>query len=82
MYVIHKSNIIHGNLKSSNIMVDKTNVRISDIPFFKINKNNLQHFLNQSSAPEVFFGATPNKKSDIWSIGYILLEMYIGNTVI
>lgn len=38
VYVLHKNNIVHGNIKSSNLIIDKTKVRIIDIPFYKISK--------------------------------------------
>ncbi|KRX08275.1 Protein kinase-like domain [Pseudocohnilembus persalinus] len=77
---MHKYDIVHGNIKSSNILMENSIIKISDIPIYKITQNTLYLIRNSGSSPEIFLNELPSKSSDIWSAGYVLLELFIGGT--
>ena len=76
---LHKSRIIHRDLKSANIFLTKKGiVKIGDLNVSIIAKKNLavtQTGTPYYAAPEVWENESYNNKCDIWSIGCILYEM-------
>jgi len=84
---LHSKNLTHGNLKSSNILVDSGGkIKLSDYIRFKefedyIKKNsNFSNDLTSSwPAPELTKSELPmSDKVDIWELGILLLEMFLG----
>ena len=76
---LHKSRIIHRDLKSANIFLTKKGiVKIGDLNVSIIAKKNLavtQTGTPYYAAPEVWENETYNNKCDIWSVGCITYEM-------
>ena len=76
---LHKSKIIHRDLKSANIFLNKKGiVKIGDLNVSIIAKKNLavtQTGTPYYAAPEVWEKESYNNKCDIWSIGCITYEM-------
>ena len=76
---LHKSRIIHRDLKSANIfLTQKGIVKIGDLNVSIIAKKNLavtQTGTPYYAAPEVWENETYNNKCDIWSVGCIAYEM-------
>ena len=76
---LHKSKIIHRDLKSANIFLTKKGiVKIGDLNVSIIAKKNLavtQTGTPYYAAPEVWENESYNNKCDIWSIGCIIYEM-------
>ena len=76
---LHKSKIIHRDLKSANIFLTKKGiVKIGDLNVSIIAKKNLavtQTGTPYYAAPEVWENESYNNKCDIWSIGCIVYEM-------
>lgn len=78
---IHSANLVHGNLKSSNVFLNtaKQVLILSDFRIF----NHQQEpsvtpsiYKNYASAPEILMDASePRSSSDIWSIGYLIVEV-------
>lgn len=68
MKYIHFRNIIHGNLKPTNIFVDSDSIiKIGDFGMFKMNKISTQN-QNNFAAPEKFC----SDKADVYSFGCLL----------
>ena len=79
LYILHTNNIIHHDIKPSNIVIDEKG-RIEIIDFdsaiFK-NEQSYQYTLPYSS-PEILIGnRVIDEKTDIWSLGIITLELYL-----
>ena len=76
---LHKSSVIHRDLKSANIFLTKKGiVKIGDLNVSKIAKKDLavtQTGTPYYAAPEVWDNEKYNNKCDIWSVGCILYEM-------
>ena len=78
---IHKNNVIHRNLKPSNIFVtSKLKVKIGDFCIAKqLNNSNInakeQVGTTRYMAREVIMGENYNYKVDMWSLGCIIHEL-------
>jgi len=88
---LHSQGIVHGNLKSHNVLVtNKGSCKISDVGFSQcsdsLGNDDEKTFFLQTSVfwmpPEVVvsgqLGTRSNVKIDIWSVGCLLLEMQSG----
>ncbi|CAN0927880.1 Probably inactive leucine-rich repeat receptor-like protein kinase IMK2 [Linum grandiflorum] len=87
-----KQNIIHGNLTSSNVLLDeKTNAHIADfgIPRLMTDASAATNVISTAGtlgyrAPELsnskVKNAAPGTKSDVYSLGVIILELLTGKS--
>jgi eukaryotic-like serine/threonine-protein kinase len=78
---LHREEIVHGDVKSSNIMVKRTgNAKIIDIgsalALDDIPPN--RTCTPSYAAPEVLEGRENSPRSDLASLGYVLIEMLSG----
>lgn len=77
MKYLHKIGIVHGDLKPANILINEGNRPLIICNFGhlkqKIEAENLIY-----SAPEIFQNATHDEKSDVFSFGMIVNEIYSG----
>ena len=78
---LHRDGIVHGDIKSSNIMVKRTgNAKIIDIgsalALDDIPPN--RTCTPSYAAPEVLEGRENTPRSDLASLGYVLIEMLSG----
>jgi len=68
------------NLKISNILIDNgALLKITDLNIFVRTPNLLEKLKSTSSAPEVLLRNELTAKSDVWSIGIVLIEVSISN---
>jgi serine/threonine protein kinase len=78
---LHREGLVHGDLKPSNIMLKRTGSgKIIDIgSATRAGKPQARRMWSPVyAAPEVIRGADNTPKSDLCSLGYILIEMLIG----
>ena len=78
---LHREGIVHGDLKPSNIMLKRTgNAKIIDIgsAFDMENAPMRRSCTPAYSAPEVLEGNGTSQRSDLCSLGYVLVELLSG----
>ncbi|NBW97240.1 MAG: serine/threonine protein kinase, partial [Planctomycetia bacterium] len=78
---LHRDGVVHGDIKTSNIMVKRTgNAKIIDIGSalalddMPVNRTCTPSY----AAPEVLEGKENSPRSDLASLGYVLIEMLSG----
>jgi serine/threonine-protein kinase len=78
---LHREEIVHGDLKPSNIMLKRTgNAKIVDIgSAFELSKPPIYRTCTPAyAAPEVLEEIDCSPRSDLASLGYVLIEMLAG----
>ncbi|MFN1835397.1 protein kinase domain-containing protein [Balneola sp. MJW-20] len=83
----HDANIIHRDIKSSNIMVDPEGHTVI-MDFGLARRNDFTQLTNDGDtlgtveymSPEQALGKAADHRTDIWSLGVILYEMLTGKT--
>jgi serine/threonine-protein kinase len=78
---LHREGIVHGDLKPSNIMLKRTgNAKIVDLgsAFDFEQKPPMRTCTPTYAAPEVLEGNESTPRSDLASLGYVLIEMLSG----
>ena len=78
---LHRAKIVHGDIKPSNIMLKRTgNAKIIDIgsAFDLMDTPMRGPCTPPYAAPEVLEGAEQTERSDLCSLGYVLVEMLSG----
>jgi len=78
---LHREGIVHGDLKPSNIMLKRTgNAKIVDIgSAFELEAPQPKRTCTPTyAAPEVLEGGECSPRSDLASLGYVLIEMLSG----
>jgi eukaryotic-like serine/threonine-protein kinase len=78
---LHREGIVHGDLKPANIMLKRTgNAKIIDLgSAFAIDEAPTRRMCTPTYAPpEVLDGGQSSPRSDLASLGYVLVEMLSG----
>jgi serine/threonine-protein kinase len=78
---LHREGIVHGDVKPSNIMLKRIgNTKLVDIgsAFEIANRPPTRPYTLAYAAPEVLEGKDITPRSDIASLGYVLIEMLSG----
>ena len=81
MAALHREGIVHGDIKPSNIMIKRTgNAKIIDIgSAFEMDDPPPRRTCTPTyAAPELLDGAECTPRSDLASLGYVLIEMLAG----
>ncbi len=79
---LHRDGIVHGDLKPSNIMLKRTgNAKIVDLgSAFDLEQQPARRTCTPTyAAPEVLEGGESSPRSDLASLGYVLIEMLAGS---
>ncbi len=80
---LHRENIVHGDIKPSNIMIKRTgNAKIVDIgsAIDMLDPQCIELAPRRMPRPEVLEGAVYTPRSDLASLGYVLIEMLAGRS--
>ncbi len=80
---LHRENIVHGDIKPSNIMLKRTgNAKIVDIgSAIELDDPPPTRTITPTyAAPEVLEGLPCTQRSDLASLGYVLIEMLAGQS--
>jgi serine/threonine-protein kinase len=78
---LHRENVVHGDIKPSNVMLKRTgNAKIIDIgsAFEMDDPPPVRTCTPTYAAPEVLDGGDISPRSDLASLGYVLIEMLAG----
>lgn len=78
---LHRENIVHGDIKPSNIMIKRSgHAKLIDIgsAFEASNQPNLFTCTPVYAAPEVLESNSISPRSDLASLGYVLVELLSG----
>jgi serine/threonine-protein kinase len=78
---LHREKIVHGDIKPSNIMIKRTgHAKVIDIgSAFELDDLPNQRACTPAyAAPEVLEGSCSTPRSDLASLGYVLIEMLAG----
>ncbi len=81
---LHREGVVHGDIKPSNIMLKRTgNAKIVDIgSAFELKNPPVRRTCTPSyAAPEVLDGCESSPRSDLASLGYVLIELLGGQPV-
>jgi len=80
---LHQQNIIHRDIKSANILVSKNgSVKVTDFGVSRLEIKEPMSFVGTPywMSPEMIENkGVYNRKTDIWSLGITLVEMYFGS---
>ena len=80
LYYLHDKKILHRDLKTQNIFLRNTRVKLGDFGIAKV-LDSTQQFTNTCigtpyyMSPELFKYKPYSYKSDIWALGCVLYEM-------
>lgn len=72
---LHEHNIVHGDLRQENIVVYSAQAQIARAPLFP---HGASQSPNAYHAPEQFRGQPPTRRTDVYSLGILLYEMFLG----
>jgi serine/threonine protein kinase len=82
---MHKINIIHRDLKPENILIHEGSVKIGDLGVSKVMKTNLAQTKGVGTpyymSKEVLETDNYGTEVDIWSMGIIFLELFLGKRI-
>jgi serine/threonine protein kinase len=92
VYQLQRANLIHCDLKPENILlkIDKVNnkndiiIKITDFGSACFQNNTMFEYIQSRyyRAPEVLVGSRYGPEIDMWSIGCIAAELYIGQPIL
>ena len=77
LYVLHSNNIIHHDIKASNILINgDSNIFISGFETAIFKGEESISFNLPYSSPELLINLKVDEKTDMWNLGIIIIELY------
>ena len=77
LYVLHSNNIIHNNIKTSNIYINESGgIFINGLDSATFKGEKVVQVSYSYSSPEFLIFSEVDEKSDMWSLGIIMLELF------
>ncbi|MEG0368347.1 MAG: serine/threonine-protein kinase, partial [Coprobacillus sp.] len=79
--ICEDNNIVHGDIKPQNIMVDNHgNNKLTDFGISKImNQEKISNYTPAYAAPEIITDGRYTKQSDLYSLGLVIYQIYNNN---
>ncbi len=78
---IHREGILHCDLKPGNVMIDSEgHIKICDFGLVSVNDSSapIRGGTRRFMAPENLAGGRPTERSDLYSLGLVVYEMFTG----
>lgn len=84
LHFIHSVGMLHRDLKSPNLLVDKRGtIKLADFGLSILQSNSTEQMVHMSvpwTAPEIFSGQPYTPKADVYSVGIICWEILTRKT--
>ena len=82
LYILHSNDIIHNDIKLTNILINRfREIQICDLGS-ATKKENSNEYSKIYSPPEFLNGGkTRDEKSDMWSLGVSIIELFLGKNI-
>lgn len=78
IHYLHVKNVIYGSINPTNITIVNNQVKLKDLATIAMDKYNLYEQTGMNELyhpPYILTGGTPNRRSDIYSLGVLLLTI-------
>jgi serine/threonine protein kinase len=80
LHFLHSNNIIHNDIKPSNILIDENgHISISDFGAISSEGEDIEEYTRCYASPEFLIGQNykSNEKYDMWSFGITIIELFL-----
>ena len=83
LYFLHSKGIIHNDIKPSNILINNNcSIEICDFSSTTYNNELSDEYTLYYASPEFLINKKRDEKSDMWSFGIIIIELFLKKNLI
>ena len=83
LYFLHSKGIIHNDIKPSNILINNNcSIEICDFSSTTYNNELSDEYTLYYASPEFLIDKKRDEKSDMWSLGIIIIELFLKKNLI